>query len=315
MGKLARSLLGIPRRERRVAERALGPDPNPLRERFLRIGEVFADGHHAALLDPRPEPLAARLDETERDLRGFAYEGAGMGLCALDRLALSGRDRFAGFAAGAGSAHVYTLYAGAGWALAHLPIRPAALLARLDPLLGWIALNGLGFHHALFHRTATLERGEVPRRIAGYGRRAFDCGVGRCLWFLQGADPARIASAIAQLPEERRGELWSGVGEAAAYAGGGAPETLAALRRAAGSRLPQLAQGAAFSAEARERGGNPTAETALACRALCGTEAATAAAVVRASAAGLPHGGEPPAFEIWRRRIQQRLTETPQPAG
>lgn len=207
MGRLARIVLGIPAREVRAAERALGPEGGPLRDRFLALGESFQEGYHAALADPRPEPLAARLAAVERELQGFACEGAGMGLTMLDLLTPGRPRRFAAFAAGAGSPQIYMLHAGAGWALARLPIAPRRLVDRLDPLYRWMVLDGLGFHYAFFHRAAAIERGEVPARIFGYARRPFDVGVGRSLWFFERTDPGRIARSLARFPRERRGEL------------------------------------------------------------------------------------------------------------
>jgi hypothetical protein len=320
MGQLARFLLGIPAREIRRAERALGPETGEIRDRFLALGKCFADGYHAALLDPRPEPLAARLAGIERELQGFAYEGAGMGLLTLDILAPRGnwrgrhgrhdqpgrRGRLSAF--GAGSPQAYMLHVGAGWAMARLPVRPRRLLARLDPLLGWMTLDGLGFQTAFFRRAETIERGEVPARISGYARRPFDIGVGRSLWFLERADARRVGEAIARFPAERQGDLWTGVGEAAAYAGGNGREGLEALRRAAEPYLPYVAQGAAFSAETRERAVNPAPHTELASRLLCGTTAVEAAAIARGCAADLPPDDAVlPAFEIWRQRIRQRF--------
>jgi len=325
MGQIARFLLGIPAREVRRAERALGPETGEIRDRFLALGTCFGDGYHAALLDPRPEPLAARLAGIERELQGFAYEGAGMGLLTLDILAPRGdwngrhgggdshdprrrRGRLSAFAFGAGSPQAYMLHVGAGWAMARLPVRPRRLLARLDPLLGWMALDGLGFQTALFHRAETIERGEVPARVSGYACRPFDIGVGRSLWFLERADAQRVGEAIARFPAERRGDLWTGAGEAAAYAGGNGREGLEALRRAAEPYLPYVAQGVAFSAETRERAANPAPHTELASQLLCGATAVEAAAVARGCAADLPPDDPAlPAFEIWRERIRQRF--------
>ena len=52
--------------------------------RFGAIAETLVDGYHAALHDPLPEDLEARLASAPIELRGIAWEGAGMGLAALD---------------------------------------------------------------------------------------------------------------------------------------------------------------------------------------------------------------------------------------
>ena len=149
--------------------------------------------------------------------------------------------------------------------------------------------------------------GETPATLSGYARRAFDQGLGRSLWFCEGADPGRIALAIAGLAPERRADLWSGVGLAAAYAGGAGEAALEALPRLAGRFAPHLAQGAAFAAKARDRAGNAAPHTALACRALCGMEAGEAARVTDEALDALPADGEVPAFEAWRARVRARF--------
>jgi hypothetical protein len=82
---------------------------------------------------------------------------------------------------------------------------------------------------------------------------------------------------------------------------------LLALGESAGAYRPQLAQGVAFAAKARERAGNPAAHTDMASRLLCGMSAAEAAAVTDETLLDLPPDGDVPAYEVWRLRIQARL--------
>jgi hypothetical protein len=177
----------------------------------------------------------------------------------------------------------------------------------MDPLLGWLAADGYGFHEGYFHPRRFVESRALPPRVSGYARRAFDQGLGRSLWFVHGADPARIAAAIARFAAPRRADLWSGAGLACAYAGGSGPRETAALASMAGPCRPALAQGAAFAAGARERAGNPAPHTELACLTLCGCSAAAAAAVTDTALQGLAPVGDLPAYEAWRLRIQQHF--------
>ena len=94
------------------------------------------------------------------------------------------------------------------------------------------------------------------------------------------------------------------MGLAATYAGGGDERTLAALRVSSGSHWPQLAQGTAFAAKARQRAGNSTEETNLATRMLCDLSAAAAARLTDAALENLPTDS---AYEVWRRRIQNHF--------
>jgi hypothetical protein len=265
----------------------------------------FLAGYAEALHDPRPEPLAGRLDRHPSEVRGFAYEGAGLGLALLDALTPWQRGRLKRFLAGPGGAHTYVLHVGAGWTLARPIFSTERLLARLDPLLRWLALNGLGFYYGYFEKGSMLA-GRPPRRLGGYAGHALDQGFGRSLWFTE-PDAAAIGRAVAGQPADRQADLWSGVGEAAAYAGGRDRAEIEALRRLAGSHLPCLAQGAAFAAEVRVRSGCPGTQTDLACEVLCGRGTDEAARLLREARRDLPPDGEVPAFEVWRRRIQARL--------
>jgi hypothetical protein len=125
-----------------------------------------------------------------------------------------------------------------------------------------------------------------------------------------GADVQRVTATIAAFPEERRRDLWSGVGLACAYAGGVERAAIERLRAAAASFHGELAQGAAFAAKARERASNPAAHTELACRILCGVTASAAAAATDAALACLPADGEEPAYGVWRKRVQESFAAT-----
>ena len=82
---------------------------------------------------------------------------------------------------------------------------------------------------------------------------------------------------------------------------------LTGLRRLAGPHAGWLAQGAAFAAKARLHAGNPTADTERGCRALCGCDAATAAAATDRALQALPADGPEPAYALWRHRIHALL--------
>ncbi|HEV2148611.1 MAG TPA: DUF1702 family protein, partial [Longimicrobiaceae bacterium] len=214
-------LLGIDPREATFARRGFGECDPAARARLEEAGSTFLRGYHAALAEPEPARLGALLDGTGAELRGFAYEGSAMALALLDVLVPWRSGRLDAFLRGPGDAHAYMVHVGAGWALARLRRRLECPPAGMDPLLGWLALDGYGFHEGYFRPGPTVDGREVPRRLSGYARRAFDQGVGRSLWFSRGADPGRIAGAVARFSPERWADLWSGVGLACAYAGDG----------------------------------------------------------------------------------------------
>jgi hypothetical protein len=301
-------LLSIDPQDTSFARRGFRCPDGEIRERLERVGGAFVSGYHAALAEDRPAELGARLASGEAEYRGFVFEGAAMALTLLDFLLPWNGGRLRRFLDGPGASHTYLVHVGAGWALARAPLRVRALLKRLDPVLGWLALDGYGFHQGFFHWPQAVSRQRVPRSLKGYARRGFDQGLGRSLWFVFGADVERIPRTLAAFPAARQADLWSGVGLACAYAGGRDRVAITELYRAAGPHAPALAQGAAFAAKARQRAGNLIPDTDLACAVLCGMGPAAAAAITDEAAADLPADGAVPAFEVWRQRIQNRFT-------
>jgi enediyne biosynthesis protein E3 len=307
--RLARSLFVISPRETSFAVRGFRCDGKEIRERLEGVAATFVRGYHAAL-ETDPPALAELLDREPAAAQGWAYEGAAMALTLLDVLTGWRQGRLRRLLDGAGDAHIYIVHVGAGWVLGRLPISPGSLLAHLDPVNRWLALDGYGFHEGFFHPRTAIAEQRVPRKVSGYARHAFDQGLGRSLWFVEGANVLRIAAAIDAFPPERRPDLWSGAGLACGYAGGVRREEIEVLARAAGPWTPELAQGVAFAAEARERAGHTPDHTEIACQVLCGSGAAAAAAVARETGRDLPLNAETtevPAFEVWRRRIQSHF--------
>jgi hypothetical protein len=306
-GWLRRRILGISPAETTLARRGFRVHDRIVGERLERIGETFLEGYHAALEEDRPEALGLRLAALESEFRGFAYEGAAMGLALVDQLTPWRRERLRPFLDGPGSYHIYMIHVGIGWVLGRLRLRLGPFLARLDPLLRWLAVDGYGFHEGYFHAPRSIVGQTVPARLTGYARRAFDQGLGRSLWFVEGADVARIPATIAAFPAARQPDLWSGIGLASAYAGGVDVTSLVVLRGAAGRHRGQLAQGAVFAAKARQRAGNPAAHTADACRTFCALSADRAARLSDDALQDLPADGEVPAYEVWRTRIRDQF--------
>ncbi len=270
---------------------------------------TFLTGYHLALEHESTEVLGAWLKQEDQEWQGFAFEGAAMGLALMDALMPWRKSRLHAFLKGPAEAHVYMVHVGAGWALARLRRRVERPLRRLDPLLGWLAVDGYGFHEGYFHWPRFVSGQARPRKLDGYALRVFDQGLGRSLWFVEGADVERVPATVAAFAPERQADLWSGVGLACTYAGGVEPEAVAALLDAAGSFRAELAQGAAFAAKARQRAGNPASHTETACAILCGISADEAAAVTDRALQNLPVAGTTPAFEVWRHRMRTHFAE------
>lgn len=300
VGNIRRLLFGIP------SEQAVFQRPGFAQEaweRFQPVAHSLVEGYHASLEDSRFEVLVPRLNVVDARLRGFAYEGAGMGLAALDCIA-PWKNRVKLFVEGPAAPHMYPTYVGVGLVLARLKRQPERFLSRLDPVLGWVVVDGYGFHEGFFAWRRTVKGQVVPGGLSRYARRLFDQGLGRSIWFSSGALTDRIIATIGAFPPERQVELWSGIGMACTFAGGTDQASLEALRKAAGPHRFQLAQGSAIAAKGCREAGTPAPHAELACEILCGMSAEQAAHLATRSYQDLPLDRSEPAYEIWRCRIR-----------
>jgi hypothetical protein len=307
LGQARRRFLGLSTAEASFAKRGFVASEENARHRLEQIGVTFLSGYHAALEETGFSSLARRLANVEIDLRGFAFEGAAMGLALLDCFTPWRKDRWRTFTGQVAKPHIYMMHVGLGWALARLRRSVTPHLAKLDPVLGWLVVDGYGFHEGYFDWPRYIERREIPVHLNGYEQRVFDQGLGRSLWFVKGANVATVANVINAFTYTRREDLWSGVGLACAYAGGCERAAIESLRFAANEHLPALAQGVAFAAKTRQRAANLNAHTESVCRVICGRSAQELAAITDTALQDLREENGLPAYEAWRRRIQNQL--------
>ncbi|WP_030107369.1 DUF1702 family protein [Actinoalloteichus caeruleus] len=257
-----------------------------------------------------------RLRLVEPAMRGFAVEGATMAFTVLD--AMSGGVRTRDLLRGEGAPHLFLAYIGIGFAMARLPrvlwrrvLPDLAGTSPYHPTMSWLAVDGYGFDLAYFRTRHWVGGQRVPAAYAwqgdsGYFPRAADQGVGRALWFVHGARVDDVADAVERFPERRRGDLWSGVGLAAAFAGGGTAEATSALRRRAGGYRAELGLGAVFAASARNLADHVPEHTARVVEGLAGLTVPEAVRLAESTSTHTSDGDVPP-YEVWRGRIRHAL--------
>jgi hypothetical protein len=247
-----------------------------VRGRLDKVLEAFVHGYNQCLAIDDPEELSATLRrELDAHHVGFAFEGAGMGYALLDLLApwrLNRPGRLRAFLDGPGRDHDYIAAVGAGLAVARLPWGRrlwASYSRHLDPMIAWCLPDGWGFHEGLFHPSRYVDgHAEPPASLSAFARQLFDSGLGRSLWWSQGAEPRRIAQAIAGFAPGRRPEMWCGIGVAAAYAGGVQDAALLDLDGLAGPFRNDFLSGIPFATRMRQKGRNPSPVTDRACELL-----------------------------------------------
>jgi hypothetical protein len=285
------------------------------KELLETVGRMFLRGYAYAAECREPAEAEDKLEQLPDRFRGFAYEGAGMGFAVRDGLPAGRHDFVETFLRGRGGDHIYMVYVGVGWAMARLPRFRWPLVDVTDPLLRWLVLDGYGFHQAYFktrkyvyqqYREAAFPwPSDGPR---WYADRCVDQGIGRAMWFVAGTDPERVADMIDAFPADRHGDLYSGAGLAATYAGGVTEQELLVFRERAGVHLGQVAQASAFAATARVESGTMAPHTDLAAKVLCGMPAQQAHAASDMLKPRPPYDtGDVPSYEVWRKLIAAQL--------
>jgi hypothetical protein len=307
---LRMALFGIAPIEARLDRRGFAATTADKQGCLENAGRSFIHGYLSALASADAQRSASDCEMLSIDLRGFAYEGSAMGLALIDLMG-SGRPRlFNEFVQGSALSHIYMAHVGAGWAVARCPWGILTFLHRLDPLLKWLAMDGLGFHEGYFHPSRFIG----ARRSSWFRRRApelFDNGLGRAIWFASGARVERVIQNLTAFPPERRAALWSGIGLAATYAGGASKPELEEMLSAAGNYREELAQGAAFAAKARCRAGYVNENTEMACGIFCEMNAKSAAKVTDECMALLNSKDSQKAYFAWQRAIRKKFARCP----
>jgi hypothetical protein len=312
MPRIAERLLKIRPKEASFKARGFDACDSTVSRKLEHMLESFIGGYNLAVETPDKVELSGRLYAAfDSHHVGFAFEGVGLYFAMLDMLIPGKPYRLDSYFKGAGEHHDYIVAVGAGFAVARIPWGLRAMsgyLRTLDPLIAWCVPCGYGFHEGFFHHRRFIDAAEAPTAsLSPLGRQLFDSGLGRALWWVKGADPLRIHTAIDRFPELRRAELWAGIGIAACYAGGVGVSALQSLDELSGLYRADFLSGLPFAARLRQKAGNYSDTTELACRVLLDRStdevadmAAAAADAVRGQVRG---SGITEAYALLRRHL------------
>ncbi len=246
------------------------------RKQLRSVCNACFNGYNTALEVGLSPLLFSELQAFDIKLRGFAYEGASMGLAMIDYTSFGGESKFQKFVEENPNYKILA-HIGAGLAIAILNRDIEKSLASMNPMQRWWAIDGYGFYNGIFNWQQSLEKQIFPKKLTGYARRAFDRGLGRSLWFFFTADVDRIVEKLQQFPKSRHSDIWSGIGLVSTYAGGVNKETLRNFHAAAVSYQPYISLGSTQAAYARYLANNIVDYTNLACSVLCDMSAEDAA--------------------------------------
>jgi hypothetical protein len=269
LSRLKGRLIGLSPQEASFARRGFPGCSSDSRVHLESVIQTFIEGYNLAVAEADLVQLARRLDSSfPTAFVGFAYEGAGLYFGLTDLLLPRSESRLRAFTRAA-EPHDFIVSVGAGFAVARTPLglrRLESYQKTLDPMTAWCLADGYGFHQGFFHWKLFAEgRQAAPMSLSPQNRQLFDAGVGRAMWWVYGADPSSVASAISRFSSERRHEMWAGIGTALAYAGGGPPGVSTLLLELAGAYRTDLLSGIPFAARMRDKGRNPAEWTERVC--------------------------------------------------
>lgn len=275
LSRLKTGLLGLSAKEASFSRRGFPGCSSSSRDYLESVIHAFIEGYNLAVGEADMIQLTERLDSSfSPGFVGFAYEGAGLYFGLIDLLIPRSASRLRAFTSLAAPRHDFIATVGAGFAIARVPFglrRLESYQSALDPMNAWCVADGYGFHQGYFHWKQFIEgRQAAPESLSPQNRRLFDAGVGRSMWWVFGADPDSIASAISRFDVDRQPEMWTGIGTAIAYAAGGPHGAASLLLELAGEHKYDLLSGIPFAAHMRCKGQNPAEWTEEVCSALLG---------------------------------------------
>ncbi|MCF8460314.1 MAG: DUF1702 family protein [Flavobacteriales bacterium] len=228
-------------------------------ENIETVVSTFQKGRELAESGLSLDELISKLNDFEPRYRSVAFEGASMGV------ALTDWKSWAEYAKRA-EKHGTQVHIGLGWAIAQPPKSPeggtssplnppkgdlasppqldlASTLSQIEQELRVKVLDGVGYWHGLFQRRATIRTQQIPEFITAEYQAGFDHGVGRAIWYITKGEVDKVANIISHFSEDRRPNLWQGIGVALTFVGGCPDELIAELKSAAGKFRLNLEKG------------------------------------------------------------------------
>ncbi|HAP70227.1 MAG TPA: hypothetical protein DCR04_10980 [Flavobacteriales bacterium] len=183
------------------------------------------------------DELISKLNQFEPRYRSVAFEGASMGVALQNSM-----ETWKTYAK-TSEKHSTQVHIGLGWAIAERELDLTSTLSQIEPELQVKVLDGYGYWHGLFRRRLTIRTQSIPENITTEYQSGFDQGVGRAVWYISKGEIAKVQNIINHFAEDRRANLWQGIGVASTYVGGCSDELIAELKSASGEYKSKLKKG------------------------------------------------------------------------
>jgi hypothetical protein len=222
--------------------------------------------------------LITLLEQNDKTFISIAYEASAMERALLDfnanDFALLHWQAFLKHA----PEHSTQIHIGLGWAIAKRRIALEHVEAAIESHQIPRVLDGTGYCEGTFKQRIAVKDMKTPEWLNDNLRRGYDQGLGRSLWYTAKAEPETLTNLIAPFAEERKQDLWRGVGIALAYVGGCDEETLQQLKTLSGAYVSDLAVGVTLATLSRKTANTINVDMELTCRVICNADVASVCA-------------------------------------
>lgn len=197
-------------------------------ENIETVVSTFQKGRALSEQELGLDELVSELNKFEPRYRSVAFEGASMGVALANSL-----ETWKVYSEKTAK-HATQVHIGLGWAIAEGQLNLASTLSDITPQMQVKVLDGIGYWNGLFQRRATIRTQQIPENITPEYQAGFDQGVGRAIWYATKGDVAKVVNIMNHFADDRRPNLWQGIGVASTYVGGCSDELIAELKTVAG---------------------------------------------------------------------------------
>lgn len=208
--------------------------------------------------------LVSKLESYPVQFRSIAYEAAAMQFGLQDlksKVHLLSWQQFCN-----NYAHMYSTPCciGLGWAFAQQQLNPADFFRFTEGDFNLKVCDGYGYYEGFFRRRKSVVSREQPECFSALMCHSYDQGLGRSIWYSSKADVQLAAKTVNEFPDNRKPDLWTGLGIAIAYVGGCNQQMLEEILDIPGEYKSNLQAGAKMALATRELAGAVTEDVLLA---------------------------------------------------
>lgn len=184
-----------------------------------KISEAYFKGYNLSLSAGKDfVGLTNQLDRIDKELRGFAYEGAGTGLAILEILSPFHKKDLSIFLNQHAANHRETISAGIGLAYARINLGYEKKLNSVDSMTREFIVDGHSFYFGCLKNTQVSSL-TPPKFYLDKDKAIFYRGIGRSLWFRTNGNINDTQKFINTFAADKKNQLWEGFAIACAYAG------------------------------------------------------------------------------------------------